>query len=55
MPVEEICRKLGVSEAALLPSWRGSDQASPFRFDCGRLIIAAGNQKLIWERAVKHA
>ncbi len=42
-------------KAGLIPSWTGSEQARNFKFDHGRLIIEAGNQKLIWERAVKHA
>ena len=41
-------------KAGLIPSWTGSEQRRPFRFDQGRLIIEAGNQKLIWERVVKH-
>jgi len=39
--------------AGLIPSWTGSEQPRPFTFDHGRLIIGAGNQKLVWERAVK--
>jgi hypothetical protein len=39
-------------KAGLIPSWTGSEQPRPFRFDQGRLIIGAGNQKLTWERAV---
>ena len=42
-------------EAGLIPSWTGSEQVRPFRFELGRLIIGAGNQKLTWERAVRHA
>ncbi len=42
-------------KAGLIPSWTGSAQPRPFKFDHGRLIIGAGYQKLIWERAVKHA
>ena len=42
-------------KAGLIPSWTGSEQARPFRFDHGRLIIGEGAQKLTWERAVKHA
>jgi len=38
----------------LIPSWTGSEQPRPFTFDHGCLIIGAGNQKLVWERAVKH-
>ncbi len=41
-------------KAALIPSWTGSEQPRHFTFDDGSLIIEAGNQKLIWERAVKH-
>ena len=41
-------------KAGLIPSWTGSDQARQFKFDDGRLILGSGNQKLIWERAVKH-
>ena len=42
-------------KAGLIPSWTGSEQPRSFKFDRGRLIIGAGNQKLTWERAVKHA
>ena len=42
-------------EAGLIPSWTGSEQVRLFRFELGRLIIEAGNQKLTWERAVTHA
>jgi hypothetical protein len=42
-------------KAGLIPSWTGSEQARPFKFDRGCLIIGAGNHKLTWERAVKHA
>jgi len=42
-------------EAGLIPSWTGSEQVRLFRFELGRLIIEAGNQKLTWERAVRHA
>ncbi len=42
-------------KAALIPSWTGSKQVRHFKFDDGCLILEAGNQKLIWERAVKHA
>ncbi len=42
-------------KAGLIPSWPGSEQPRPFRFDHGRLIIGVGNQKLTWERAVMHA
>jgi len=41
-------------KAGLIPSWTSSEQARPFRFDHGRLIIERGGQKLTWERAVKH-
>ncbi len=41
--------------AGLIPSWTGSEQVRHFKFDYGRLILGLGNQKLIWERAVKHA
>ncbi len=41
-------------KAGLIPSWTGTDQVRPFRFDQGRLIIEPGNHKLTWERAVKH-
>lgn len=42
-------------KAGLIPSWTGSEQVRPFRFDHRRLVIEVGSQKLIWERAVKHA
>ena len=42
-------------KAALIPSWTGSEQPRPFRFDQGYLIIGSGNHKLTWERAVKPA
>ncbi len=42
-------------KAALIPSWTSSEQPRTFKFDHGRLIIEAGNQKLTWERAMKHA
>ncbi len=42
-------------KAGLIPSWTGSEQPRLFRFDGGRLILGAGNQKLIWERAVRDA
>ena len=42
-------------KAGLIPSWTGSEQPRSFRFEQGRLILGAGNQKLTWERAVKHA
>jgi len=42
-------------KTGLIPSWTGSEQFRPFRFDRGCLIIEIGNQKLTWERAVKHA
>jgi len=41
-------------KAGLIPSWTGSEQPRPFKFDQGCLIIGSGNQKLTWERAVKH-
>jgi hypothetical protein len=41
-------------KAGLIPSWTGSEQARQFKFDHGRLIVGLGNQKLTWERAVKH-
>ncbi len=41
-------------EAGSIPSWTDSDQRRPFRFAQDRLIIQPGNQKLTWERAVKH-
>jgi hypothetical protein len=40
--------------AGLIPSWTGSDQVRRFELDHDRLVIGAGNQKLIWERAVRH-
>jgi len=42
-------------KAGLIPSWTGSDQVRRFSFDRSRLIIGAGNQRLIWERAAKNA
>lgn len=42
-------------KAALIPSWTGSEQARPFRFDDGLLVIGAGAHKLTWRRAVEHA
>ncbi len=42
-------------KAGLIPSWTGSEQLRHFTFDRGSLIIGVCNQKLIWERAVKHA
>ncbi len=39
----------------LIPSWTGSEQPRPFKFERGCLIIEVGNQRLTWERAVKHA
>jgi Lipocalin-like domain len=42
-------------KAGLIPSWTGSEQPRPFRFNQSYLIIRVGNQKLTWERAVKHA
>ncbi len=41
-------------KAGLIPSWTGSEQTRPYRFDHGDLIIEVGQQRLIWERAVKH-
>jgi len=41
-------------KVGLVPSWTGSEQVRPFRFEQGRLIIEPGNDKLIWERAVTH-
>ncbi len=41
-------------KAGLIPSWTGSEQPRPCRFDQGHLIIEVGNHKLTWERAVKH-
>ncbi|MGE5259016.1 MAG: lipocalin-like domain-containing protein [Hyphomicrobiales bacterium] len=38
-------------KAALIPSWTGSEQPRRFTFDDHSLIIEAGNQKLVWERA----
>jgi len=40
--------------AGLIPSWTGSEQVRHFKFDHNRLILEGGNQKLIWERAVKY-
>ena len=42
-------------KAGLIPSWTGSEQPRPFKFNQGYLIIGSGNQELTWERAVKHA
>ena len=42
-------------KAGLIPSWTGSEQPRRFKFDQGCLIIGSDNQKLTWERAVKHA
>ena len=42
-------------KVGLVPSWTGSEQPRPFRFDQGYLIIGSGGHKLTWERAVKHA
>ncbi len=42
-------------KAGLIPSWTGSERPRPFKFEHGRLVIGAGNQELIWERAVKNA
>jgi hypothetical protein len=41
-------------KAGLVPSWTGSEQPRPFRFEDGYLVIQPGHQKLIWERAVRH-
>ena len=41
-------------KAGLIPSWTGSEQVRHFKFDHGFLIIGRGNQKLTWERVVKH-
>ena len=41
-------------KAGLIPSWTGSEQVRPFKFDHGFLIITVGNQKLTWKRAVQH-
>ncbi len=41
-------------KAGLVPSWTGSDQVRPCRFEGGRLVIGVGNQALTWERAVEH-
>ena len=41
-------------KAGLIPSWTGSEQPRPFKFDQGRLIIGAGKHKLTWERALQH-
>ena len=40
-------------KAGLIPSWTGSNQPRPCRFEGGRLIIGVGENTLIWERAVK--
>ena len=42
-------------KVGLIPSWTGSEQPRHFRFEHGCLIIGEGTQKLIWERALKHA
>lgn len=42
-------------KAGLEPGWTGSDQVRPFRFEDGRLVIAAGAHTLVWERAVPRA
>ncbi len=42
-------------KAGLIPSWTGSEQPRPFKLELGCLIIEVGNQRLTWERAVKHA
>jgi hypothetical protein len=42
-------------KAGLIPSWSGSEQPRPFKFDHGCLIIGLGNHKLTWERAVRYA
>jgi hypothetical protein len=41
-------------KAGLIPSWTGSEQPRPFRFEDGRLVIGVGHQKLTWERAARH-
>jgi hypothetical protein len=41
-------------KVGLIPSWTGSEQVRHFKFDHGRLILAVGNHKLTWERAVTH-
>ena len=41
-------------KAGLIPSWTGSEQRRPFRFDQDCLIIGTGSQRLTWERAVKN-
>ncbi|WP_295440821.1 lipocalin-like domain-containing protein [uncultured Thiodictyon sp.] len=41
-------------KAGLIPSWTGSEQPRPFRFEHGRLIIGTSTQRLTWERAVRH-
>ncbi len=40
--------------AGLIPSWTGWEQRRTFGIDHGRLVIRAGNQTLIWERAPRH-
>ncbi len=40
-------------KAGLIPSWTGSEQVRPYRFEHGRLIIEVGHQRLTWERAMK--
>jgi Lipocalin-like domain len=42
-------------KVGLIPSWTGSEQPRPFKFNQGCLIIKVGNQKLTWERAVRRA
>lgn len=42
-------------KAGLIPSWTGSEQPRPFKFEQGYLILGVDNQKLTWEKAVKHA
>jgi hypothetical protein len=41
-------------KAGLIPSWTGTDQVRPCRFEGGRLVIGVGHQVLTWERAVPH-
>ena len=41
-------------KVGLIPGWTGSEQPRPFKFDHACLIIGVGNQKLTWERTVKH-
>lgn len=41
------------AETALPPSWTGTDQRRPFRFEREHLIIEHAGHRLIWERAAK--